>query len=130
MLCARRPIPVSSHNTEPICCGFLIVAMSVLRSPSRMPRLHSYRLSMSGASPMLNSALSPTCQTTFTFGSPDLTVEDAQPYLLLAQSFGHCSLQRALVAYAWHHCGWPLPGHQLALSISQSETPHQRLRLS
>jgi len=81
---ARRPIPVSSRDTAPICCGFLIVAMSVLRSPSRMPRLHSYRLSMSGASPMLNSAQSPTRQTTFTFGSPYLTVVDAQPYLLLS----------------------------------------------
>ena len=64
-----------------------------------MPRLHPYRLSMSGASPMLDSAQSPTRQTTFTFGSPDLTVEDAQPYLLLAQPFGHCSLQRASATF-------------------------------
>ncbi len=78
----RHSIPVSSHDFTPTCCGFLIVAMSVLRSPPRMPRLHSYRLSTSGASPMLASARSPTRQTTFTFGSPDLTVEDAQPYLL------------------------------------------------
>lgn len=92
------------------CCGFLIVAMSVLRSPPRMPRLHSYRLSPSGASPMLASARRPARQTTFTFGSPDLTVEDAQPYLLVAQSFGHCSSQRALVAYAWHHRGCPIAG--------------------
>jgi len=82
MSCAPRPILASSHDRHTICCGFLIVAMSVLRSPSRMPRLHSYRLSMSGASPMLGSAQSPTRQTTFTFGSPDLAVEDAQPYLL------------------------------------------------
>jgi hypothetical protein len=99
MLCARRPILVSSHNTEPICCGFLSVAMSVLRMPSRMPRLHSYRLSMSGASPMLGSAQSQARQTTFTFGSPYLMVVDARPYLLFPQSFGHCSLQRALATF-------------------------------
>ena len=92
---ALRTILVSSRDCRATCCGFLIVAMSVLRSPPRMPRLHSSRLSMSGASPMLDSARSPTRRTTFTFGSPDLAVEDAQPYLLFSQSFGRCSLQRA-----------------------------------
>ena len=93
MSCAPS-ILVSSHDRPTICCGFLIVAMSVLRTPSREPRLFPYRLSMSGASPMPDPAQSPTSQTTFTFGSPDLTVEDAQPYQLLPQPFGHCSLQR------------------------------------
>ena len=96
---AHLPILASSRDFSTTCCGFLIVAMSVLRSPTRTTRLRPYRLSPSGAGPMLDSARSPTRQTTFTFGSPDLAVEDAQPYLLLSQPFGHCSLQRALTTF-------------------------------
>jgi hypothetical protein len=47
---------------------------------------------------MLASAQSLTRQTVFTFESPELTIEDAPLCLLLKPSFGHCSIQWALVA--------------------------------
>ena len=72
---------MSSHDAPTTCCGFLIVAMSVLRSPSRRPRLfligclrlglapcwtllgvqHARRLSPLGVLTLRSRTPSPTC---------------------------------------------------------------------
>jgi hypothetical protein len=58
-------ILVFSHDSRAPCCGFLIVAMLILRTPPRTPKLCPNRLPQSGASPSrsllgINDLPSPT----------------------------------------------------------------------
>ena len=70
--------PSITHDCDSTCCGFLIVAVSILRSPTRTTRLRSYRLVRLRLAPswfLLKSQL-----VSLTFGSPILANADAQPY--------------------------------------------------
>ena len=93
-------ILVFSQDLASPCCGFLIVAMLILRTPPRTPKLCPNRLPQSGASPsrsLLGINDLPS-STAIISGSLNLSVADARPYQFhqLAELFGYCPVRQGL----------------------------------